>query len=145
MYKYFNAPFGAVLSGPASLLAKVEPLRHQFGSLIYQGWESAAVALHHFDGFSERYQTAVRNGEKLFQLLQASGKFRIERVPAGSNIARLRLDSGGALDQVRDRLATAGIRIGAARGAAVASVQINETINRRPPEEIAAAFISAAA
>jgi len=54
MYKYFNAPFGAVLSGPASLLARIEPLRHQFGSLIYQGWESAAVALHHFDGFSER-------------------------------------------------------------------------------------------
>jgi threonine aldolase len=145
MYKYFNAPFGAVLSGPASLLARIEPLRHQFGSLIYQGWESAAVALHHFDGFSERYQTAIRNGETLFQLLQASGKFRIERVPAGSNIARLRLDSGGSLDQLRDRLANAGIRIGAARGAGVANVQINETINRRPAEEIANAFISAAA
>ena len=145
MYKYFNAPFGAVLSGPASLLARIEPLRHQFGSLIYQGWESAAVALHHFDGFSERYQTAVRNGETLFQLLQASGKFRIERVPAGSNIGRLRLDSGGSLDQLRDRLANAGIRIGGARGAAVANVQINETINRRPAKEIANAFLSAAA
>jgi len=145
MYKYFNAPFGAVLSGPASLLARIEPLRHQFGSLIYQGWESAAVALHHFDGFSERYQTAVRNGETLFQLLRASGKFRIERVPAGSNIARLRLDSGGSLDQLRDRLANAGIRIGGARGAAVANVQINETINRRPAQEIANSFLSAAA
>ena len=145
MYKYFNAPFGALLSGPASLLARIEPLRHQFGSLIYQGWESAAVALHHFDGFSERYQTAVRNGETLFQLLRASGKFRIERVPAGSNIARLRLDSGGSLDQLRDRLANAGIRIGGVRGAAVANVQINETINRRPAQEIANSFLSAAA
>jgi threonine aldolase len=145
MYKYFNAPFGAVLSGPASLIAKIEPLRHQFGSLIYQGWESAAVALHHFDGFSERYQTAVRNGERLFQLLQASGKFRIERVPSGSNIAKLRLASGSALDQLRDRLAKAGIRIGGAKGATVANVQINETINRRTAEDIAGAFVSAAA
>ena len=37
MYKYFNAPFGAILAGPAPLIAKVETLRHQFGSLIYQG------------------------------------------------------------------------------------------------------------
>jgi threonine aldolase len=145
MYKYFNAPFGAVLSGPASLIAKIEPLRHQFGSLIYQGWESAAVALHHLDGFSERYQTAVRNGEKLFQSLQTSGKFGIERVPSGSNIAKLRLASGGALDQLRDRLAEAGIRISAGKGVTVANLFINETINRRPVEDIARAFMSAAA
>jgi threonine aldolase len=145
MYKYFNAPFGAVLSGPASLIARIEPLRHQFGSLIYQGWESAAVALHHFDGFAERYQTAVRNGEKLFELLQASGKFRIERVPSGSNIAKLRLASGGALDQLRDRLAAAGIRIGGAKDATVANLSINETINRRSVEDIVRAFLSAAA
>lgn len=145
MYKYFNAPFGAVLSGAASLIAKVEPLRHQFGSLIYQGWESAAVALHHFNGFGERYQAAVRNGEKLFQLLQASGKFRIERVPSGSNIAKLGLASGEALDKLRDRLANAGIRIGGAKGAAMANVQINETINRRTAQDIAGAFVSAAA
>jgi threonine aldolase len=145
MYKYFNAPFGAVLSGAASLIGRIEPLRHQFGSLIYQGWESAAVALHHLDGFSERYQAAMRNGEKLFQLLDASGKFRIERVPSGSNIARLRLAGGGALDQLRDGLAQAGIRIAAAKVATVASLQINETVNRRTAEEIAHAFVSAAA
>jgi len=145
MYKYFNAPFGAVLSGPASLIARIEPLRHQFGSLIYQGWESAAVALHHFDGFAERYQTAVRNGEKLFELLQASGKFRIERVPSGSNIAKLRLASGGSLDQLRERLAEASIRIGGVKGATGANLQINETINCRTPEEIAAAFVAAVA
>jgi threonine aldolase len=145
MYKYFNAPFGAVLSGPAALIAKVEPLRHQFGSLIYQGWETAAVALHFFDGFSERYQAAVRNGEKLFQLLGASGKFRIDRVPSGSNIAKLKLASGTTLDSLRDRLAQAGIRIGAPNGATQANVQINETINRRPAEEIARAFVAAVA
>ena len=144
MYKYFNAPFGAILTGPASLIRKVEILRHQFGSAIYQGWESAAVALHHLDGFSERYQAAVRNGEKLFELLGASGKFHIERVPSGSNIAKLRLAGGGPLDRLRDRLAEAGVRVGGAKGATEAGLQINETINRRPPEEIARVFIAAA-
>jgi threonine aldolase len=144
MYKYFNAPFGAVLSGPASLIAKVEPLRHQFGSLIYQGWQSAAVALHHFNGFGDRYQSAVRNGEKLFQLLETSGKFGIERVPSGSNIAKLRLANSAPLDPLRDRLSQSGIRIAAARGGTVANLQINETINRRTAEEIARTFVSAA-
>jgi threonine aldolase len=85
MYKYFNAPFGAVLSGPASLIAKVEPLRHQFGSLIYQGWESAAVALHHFDGFSERYRSAVRTGEKHFNCSKPAASF----VSSGSHRAAI--------------------------------------------------------
>ena len=144
MYKYFNAPFGAVLSGPSSLIAKVETLRHQFGSLIFQGWESAAIALHHLNGFSQRYQTAVNNGEKLFQLLEQSGKFRIERIPSGTNISRLRLTSGGILDQLRARLAEDEIRIGSAKGATVTTIMINETINRRPAEEIASAFLAAA-
>jgi threonine aldolase len=145
MYKYFNAPFGAILCGPSPLIAKVEKLRHQFGSAIFQGWESAAVALHHLDGFGERYQTAVGNGEKLFELLRSSGKFEIDRVPSGSNIARLRLASGGALDQLRERLAEASIRIGGAKGTTEANLQINETINRRTVEEIAGAFVAAVA
>jgi threonine aldolase len=143
MYKYFNAPFGAILAGPSPLIARIETLRHQFGSAIYQGWESAAVALHHLDGFSERYQAAVRNGERLFELLRGSGKFKIDRLPSGSNIAKLRLASGGALDQLRERLANAGIRIGGAKGATEANLQINETINRRTAEEIAGAFAAA--
>jgi hypothetical protein len=125
------------------LIARIETLRHQFGSLIYQGWESAAIALQHLDGFSERYQTAVRNGEKLFQLLDNSGRFQIDRVSSGSNIARLRLASGDPLDHLRDRLAEAKVRINAAKGTTSTTVQINETINRRTPEEIAGAFVAA--
>jgi threonine aldolase len=145
MYKYFNAPFGAILTGPASLIEKAGPLRHQFGSMIYQGWETASVALHFLDGFSDRYQAAVRNGERLFQLLEAGGKIRIERVPSGSNIARLRLASGGTLDSLRERLAKAGIVMGGARNGADVPIMINETINRRSPEEIAQAFAEALA
>lgn len=143
LYKYFNAPFGAMLTGPAPLIARAETLRHQFGSLIYQGWESAAIALYHFNGFTERYSTAVRNGEKLFQSLEASGKFHIERVASGTNIARLRLASGTPLDELRDRLAAAGIRLAGAKGSTEVPVMINETINRRPANEIANAFLAA--
>ena len=140
LYKYFNAPFGAILAGPRHLLERVTTLRHQFGSLVYQGWETAAVALHYLEGFAERYGAAVRQGEKLVRLLEADTRFRVERVKGGSNVFGFALASGGALDALRERLAQAGIVLGGAKGAAEGTIQINETISRRPPEEIARAF-----
>lgn len=144
LYKYFNAPFGAVLAGPATLLNRITTLRHQFGSLVYHGWEPAAIALHYFNGFSERYQTAVRNGEALIRLLEAQGKVRAERVNHGSNIIGIRL-STGTTDVLQQRLAQAGIVIRGVKESQQTSIQINETLNRRSPEEIAQEFARALA
>jgi threonine aldolase len=140
LYKYFNAPFGAILAGPRQSLERVSTLRHQFGSLVYQGWESAAVALHYLEGFADRYAAAVRRGEALVRLLEADARFRVERMRGGSNVFGFALASGGPLDELRDRLSQSGIVLGGAKGSTEASIQINETITRRPPEEIARAF-----
>jgi threonine aldolase len=140
LYKYFNAPFGAILAGPRTLIERVGTLRHQFGSLIYQGWEAAAVALHYLDGFAERYGAAVRQGQRLLQLLEADTRFRVERVKGGSNVFGFALASGDTLDALRERLAGAGIVLGGPKGATQGTIQINETITRRPAEEIARAF-----
>ena len=140
LYKYFNAPFGAMLAGTRTLIDRAATLRHQFGSLVYQGWETAAVALHYVDKFPERYADAVRRGEALLRLLESDSRFRIERVKGGSNVFGFALASGGALDDLRDRLAQAGIVLGGTKGATEATIQVNETIARRPAEEIARAF-----
>ncbi|HEY3384558.1 MAG TPA: beta-eliminating lyase-related protein [Vicinamibacterales bacterium] len=140
LYKYFNAPFGAILAGSRQVVDRVTTLRHQFGSLVYQGWETAAVALHYLEGFAERYAAAVRQGETLLRLLEADTRFRVERVKGGSNVFGFALASGGTLDALRERLAQAGIVLGGAKGATEGTLQINETISRRPPEEIARAF-----
>src|SRR5450432_2988038 len=42
LYKYFNAPFGAVLAGPKELIAKIPLLRRQFGGGLLHAWEPAA-------------------------------------------------------------------------------------------------------
>jgi len=144
LYKYFNAPFGAVLAGPAAVLNRIATLRHQLGGLIHHGWEPAAIALHYYEGFAERYQSAMRNGETLFRLLEAQGKFKVQRVSRGSNIAVIRFASGsaGALQQ---KLAQAGIVIRAAADSPQIQIQVNETLARRPAEEIAREFAHAAA
>ena len=55
LYKYFNAPFGAVLTGPAALIEEASYLRRQFGGALAHGREPAAVALHYLDGFEDRH------------------------------------------------------------------------------------------
>jgi len=86
----------------------------------------------------------VKNGEQLIKLLGASARFRVERVPSGTNIAWLQLASGGALDTVRERLAQSGILLAGKRELTRVTLMVNESINRRPAEEIAATFVKAA-
>ena len=60
LYKYFNAPSGAILAGPRALLDEMFHTRRMFGGGLARVWPFAAIALHYFDGFSERYAQAVR-------------------------------------------------------------------------------------
>ena len=59
MYKYFNAASGAVLAGPRKLLENLFHPRRMFGNGLHRVWPFAAVALHFFDGFPERFAQAV--------------------------------------------------------------------------------------
>jgi threonine aldolase len=136
LYKYFNAPFGAVLTGPAPLIEAAAILRHQFGGAVVHAWQSAAVALHYLDGFEARYQKAVRSGEDLLRILEQK-KVRVNRMTAGTNVFHLEFPSPPDAG-FQKRLADRGIMVGkplADRPAAILA-QVNETILRRPPEEI---------
>jgi len=144
LYKYFNAPFGAILAGRKAEMDKAAALRHPFGSSLWQGWEAAAVALHFLNGFSDRYQRAVGAGNRLINLLESDGRFKIERVPQGSNLFGFKLASDGELDAFRANLAKANILLGAPKNAKQTVIAINESINRRDPEEIAREFARAA-
>ena len=139
LYKYFNAPFGAILAGPKELISKLPLLRRQFGGGLTHAWEPALVAMHYLDGFEERYGKAVLNGNRLMSLLQDTGRFQFERVKNGSNIFGMTVTGVGA-DVFRTRLLKTGILIGAAP-----QLQINETINHRSAEELAAEFQKALA
>jgi threonine aldolase len=91
MYKYFNAASGAVLAGPKSLLDNLYHPRRMFGNGLHQVWPFAAVALHFFEGFSERYAQAVATSEKVITALQSDSRFEVTRVPNGTNIFQLRV------------------------------------------------------
>ena len=143
LYKYFNAPFGAILAGPAKLVEAAVVLRHQFGGGVLHGWESAAVALHYLDGFEE---TATRRrcaqARNLFRRLEEKS-FGVHRMEAGTNIFRVDLPSP-ADSGFQARLLGRGIAIGKPPAPGSIDIQVNETILRRSTEpQIAHELVSA--
>jgi threonine aldolase len=134
MYKYFNAASGAILAGPSSLLENLYHPRRMFGNGLSHVWPFAAVALHFFEGFPERYARAVSISEKVITALQANSRFEVTRVPNGTNIFSLRVN-GIDPEAFQRRAAAAGFILSAPRNG-LFTVQVNETWARATPQEI---------
>jgi threonine aldolase len=137
MYKYFNAPSGAILAGPRTLLADLYHTRRMFGGGLHQVWPCAAMALHYAQGFEQRFQRAVDISEKVLTTLSGDGNFEIERIPNGTNLFRLRTTGVNAPVYVT-RLEEAGIAVRPPVDARWLQMQVNETWARVPADEIVA-------
>ncbi|MEO8026571.1 MAG: beta-eliminating lyase-related protein [Bryobacteraceae bacterium] len=136
MYKYFNAASGAVLAGPKKLLDNLFHPRRMFGNGLNAVWPFAAVALHYFEGFPERYTRAVTTSERVISALKADARFEVTRVANGTNIFELHA-KGVDADALRKRAHAAGLVLGIPKDGRF-SVQVNETWGRVSAEEILA-------
>jgi threonine aldolase len=143
LYKYFNAGTGAVLAGPRAVVEQVAHARKVFGGGLYQAWPYAAVALHYLDGFAERFQRAIGTARALFARLEEHSRFRLERIANGTNIVKLHLrDVNGAKYQAA--LKSRGVSINGPRPeSSEFMLTTNESLNRRPPDDLAMTFVEA--
>ncbi|MGA7265325.1 MAG: aminotransferase class I/II-fold pyridoxal phosphate-dependent enzyme [Stellaceae bacterium] len=148
LYKYFNAAAGAVLAGPQELIGNLYHQRRMFGGSLRQAWPYAAVALHYLDGFGERFQQAVAAAETLFQALHRHSGCEVRRPAAATNVTRLRV-FGADAESLPERLLARGIAIRPALHASPEGAEFelftNETILRRPANEIVETFVGALA
>jgi len=146
LYKYFNAAGGAVLAGPRHLLDGLFHQRRMFGGGLRQAWPYAAVALHYLDGFAERFARAAAAADALFGALGEQPTVRVLRSAASTNVTCLRICSADAAS-LPERLTARGISIRpplqAASAAAEFELVTNETILRRPTEQITTDFLAA--
>ncbi len=146
LYKYLNAAAGAVLAGPRELIDNLYHHRRMFGGSLRQAWPYAAVALHYLDGFDERFQRAVTAAETLFRVLHRRPGCEIRCPETGTNVTRLRV-FGADAESLPERLLARGIAIRPALRASPEGAEFelftNETILRRPADEIAEMFIGA--
>ncbi|WP_337041374.1 threonine aldolase family protein [Emticicia sp. 17c] len=91
LYKYFNAPSGAILAGPKELIVPMYHTRRMFGGGLHQVWPFAAVATHYLEGFQERYTKAIAISEDFIKKLGTHDSFDIQRIPNGTNIFQLKV------------------------------------------------------
>jgi len=146
LWKYLNAANGAILAGPRELLDGLYHERRMFGGSLPRAWPDAAVALHFLDGFAERFAAAVKAADTVLAALQDHPAATVERSRAATNVTILRVVGANAAS-LPQRLGVQGIGLRPARqvstDGAEFALHTNETILRRPVEEIVRTFTTA--
>ncbi|MBI1774778.1 MAG: hypothetical protein HYR63_05465 [Proteobacteria bacterium] len=145
LYKYFNAPFGALVAGPAQLIDDLRQQRMRFGGALMQFWQSALIAGHFLEGHLDGWRRAIAIGEAALSRLSASGLFAIERVPDGTNIFRLTVPGADSesLERFRNEAEAAGLVLPKNEDGGFWA-RVNQTWLRLEPEDIADRLIAAA-
>jgi threonine aldolase len=138
LYKYLDAPFGAVLAGSKAQIAKARTWRHIYGGLIYQGWPEALVALDALQGFPTRMAQAHVLAARLFAGMQAQGRGNVRPRPDASNIFEIEMPQATA-QTAFERGRASGVRVGPWENGALV-FYVNDTLLRRPLEEYLALF-----
>jgi threonine aldolase len=138
LWKYFNCGIGAILAGPKRVLDGMFHVRRMFGGNLAVGWNAALVARHFMDGFGARLTSAVQVSEAFYTAIAKHPRVRIERVPNGTNLARVTF-TGVTAAAVSAKLAERGIRMPGAAGSTV-TLGVNETWNRTTAADLARAF-----
>lgn len=146
LHKYFNGGCGAIVAGPKKYIEPMVDTRRMFGGALPKAWMYGAVVLHYMDGFEERYRSAVANTEKLWKKLDQHPRFRVERIPHGSNIVALHVKADpkqlGAFLKTRGATISTGGKQ-SSDGWTRLLLRVNETANRRTADELAGLFTQA--
>lgn len=127
LYKYFGAPFGAILAGPAELIDGLYTERRMFGGGLPSAALAAAAALEGLNGFEERFAQAMAKGRALFDALG------VEPFEHGSNIYTL----GRPVDPAR--LLERHVVV-APTADGILPLTVNTTILRQSNDDLIAAF-----
>jgi len=93
LYKYFGAPFGAMLSGTTEFIGDLYHARRMFGGGLSSAFFAAALALKGCDGFEERFSTAMKKAAGLFARINTLEGIDIGQYENGSNIFPVKLSS----------------------------------------------------
>ena len=141
LWKYFGAPNGAILAGPAEVMEGLFHVRRAFGGALWSVWPCAVVARHLSDGFQGRLRIAIDISEELLRALADDARFAIDRVPHGTNVFGLR---GVEPKAFKESLRARGIDLPPANADGVFTLKVNETWARRTGTDLARTFRQAA-
>ncbi|MCK5735176.1 MAG: aminotransferase class I/II-fold pyridoxal phosphate-dependent enzyme [Spirochaetaceae bacterium] len=110
LYKYFNAPFGAILAGTRKVIEGMYHQRRMFGGGLNEAWPSAVLSLNTLNGFELRYRSVMELTVSFKSLLNNLKGLHVENLKNGTNVFRLNLDGTIKADILREELLKQGIQ-----------------------------------
>ena len=144
LYKYFGAPFGAILAGSADFVGDLYNDRRMFGGGLASASIAAALALEAVEGFEERFADAMEKAAILFARLNSLPRIKVRRLENGSNIFPLELGSSGDFGKLASELRQRSIFIYPDEADSQrAYLAVNTTILRQAVDDLYAAFHAA--
>lgn len=144
LYKYFGAPFGAILAGPEEFCRDLYHDRRMFGGGLSSASLAAALALQGLEGFKERFAEAMSKAEGLFQELNRLEGLSVESYEHGSNIFPVTLDGDVDVEKLIEELAGYSVFVNTDEGNPTKiHLTVNTTILRQSNEDITRAFEAA--
>jgi threonine aldolase len=137
LWKHFNGTAGAILAGDKAFIEGLFHTRRMFGGSLPQAWPTVALVPGYAETYERDYAESWRAAHRLIGLLEANGRFRVRKVPEGTSRFHLAA-TGVRLDALAERARARGIVLPYPGPDADAfPMQVNPTILRLPPEQIA--------
>lgn len=146
LYKYLNAAGGAILCGEADLIDKLRHSIKIYGGTVYQTWPNTLMAMHYLNGADDRWKQVRQTALRVMEGLNGIKGIHVGPIPDGTNIYNLKLDASLSLKKLANTLNTDhNMWLGRADETGTVKWMVNESILLRKPEEIIAAWETAAA
>lgn len=141
LWKHFNGASGAMLAGDAKFIDGLFHVRRMFGGSLPHAWPQIALVSHYADGYQDEYARAWLAADRLIALLQADGRFEIQKVPGGTSRFLLTV-SGVAPEVLAERAMKKGVFLPYAHpDTGVFQMQVNPTLLRVPAAALARTLI----
>lgn len=99
LYKYFGAPYGAILAGKAEFIEGLYEDRRMFGGGLMSSYVAAALALRGVGIFEENFSQAMAKSKTLFKQLNNLDGMSVKGLENGSTIFRLEMSECVDLDE----------------------------------------------
>ena len=141
LYKYFGAPFGAILAGDSQQLDGMFHTRRMFGGGLASCYFAAGLALKGTEGFEEQFRQALEKGQDLVERINTLPKVEVRAFEHGSNIFPLTLAPGVDAEKVVDSLRHSHVFLYPDEGTnRISRLTVNTTILRQSDDAIFEAF-----
>ena len=151
LWKYFGAPWGAILSGPEEIINGMHNTRRMFGGSIPNSSLNAAVILNGINNFEDTMNNAYDKGISLFQKLNDTEKYTINLNNNHSNVFQMHVDTKDNYNKIRLNLINHNIYLpdlnretyGIINNENLVDIRINISLLNQPIEEIYKHFMNA--